>query len=575
MRAFFGELKRRNVFKVGAAYAVAGWLLIQGAAILLPTYAAPAWVMPVFTTLVIGGFPVALILAWAFQVTPEGVRPTAQAAKISETSAGAPAPTQAIEKPVAAVLANSVAVLPFENMSPKPDDAYFAAGLHEEVLNRLAQISALNVIARTSVMRFAKTTKPVPEIARELNVMTVMEGSVRFAGERVRVTMQLIDGATDMHLWSETYERPLGDIFAIESDIAMNVANALQATLSPIEQERITEAPTKSPEAYALFLRANDADEHGETDTAMDLLERAIKLDPEFAAAYGRMALRQSFNTVNTNVLSAVPPERRAEFAALSRKNAERAIALDPHVPYAHAALAMPAIAAWRWTEAEKAFESALDAAPNDDRTRRLVGLLLSALGRHEEAIAIAKRAVDLDPDHPNAGWYAMQVGFAGRYDEAAAVLERAIVVDPTDLILRDWLAFMEVARGNPAAAIKQLEISEKIAAGKPLVVFLPEWAYAYSRAGRRQDAARLFNELELAVEKGARPGAGGWAMACLAVGDEKQALEWLEKAAEKAANHQPDEGYNNLINLKLNVTNDPVLKRSEFVEVLSRIRGD
>jgi Tfp pilus assembly protein PilF len=402
-----------------------------------------------------------------------------------------------------------------------------------------------------------------------------MEGSVRFANDRVRVSAQLVDGVTGTNLWSDTYELPLGDTFKIESDIAMNVANALQAKFSPEEQARIEKVPTKSPEAYALYLQVNSAFLVGDTARIMSLLRRAIEIDPQFALAYARLADVQAASQVNAQTGNAPPAAQRAEQETLSRKNAERAIELDPDVPYAHTALAIPAYTGWRWSEADKGFARALEIAPNEDLARIIYGWLLSWMGRHDEAIAVAKRAVELNPDNPNAGYYGVQLAYAGRYGAAADVLERGIAVEPTDLLARDWLALMDIARGNPADAIEQLKLSEQIAGANPAIVFLPEWAYDYSRAGSRVDAERLFKDIKAAAEKEAEPGAGGWAMAYLAIGDEKQALGWLEKAATKAANHQPDEGLHALMNLKMNVTNDPVLKKPEFVRVLSRIKGD
>jgi tetratricopeptide (TPR) repeat protein len=202
-------------------------------------------------------------------------------------------------------------------------------------------------------------------------------------------------------------------------------------------------------------------------------------------------------------------------------------------------------------------------------------GVLLSVLGRHAEAIALAERSLELNPNDPNACWYAFQLGYAGDYETAAVVFKKALADRPTDALYRGWLAFMEIALGNLDAAIEQVEISERLATEQRLITFLTGWAYTYSRADGPEDAARIFAEILGAAEKGAQPGAGGWALAYLAIGDRERALNWLKTAADKAANHEPDEGFYNLLGLKMNLTNDPVLKEPEFVEVLSRIRGD
>ena len=266
--SFLGEIKRRKVFQVSVAYAFVGWLLIEVASVLLPTFEAPEWVMQVFSFAVIAGFPLAVILAWAYDITPAGVvrtpaRALPERAEDGDSQQADQTPAQPPTAPAAvsddaspAVLPNSVAVLPLENLSPNPDDAYFAAGIHEEILNYLTKIKDLSIIARTSVKKYANTDMSIAEIAGELGVGTVMEGSVRYAGERVRVTAQLIDAATEDHLWSEVYERDLADIFAIQSDIATRIATALEATFSTAERQRIEKPPTDSPVAYALYLKA-------------------------------------------------------------------------------------------------------------------------------------------------------------------------------------------------------------------------------------------------------------------------------------------------------------------------------
>ena len=279
--SFITELKRRNVFKVGFAYAVVSWLVMQVSSTAAPALSLPEWTTSMITFLLVLGFPITLILAWAFELTPDGIRST-QAASIEEdvtrltsrrldfaiiallgaavvflvmdnyileddaatvvdaapepvAEEAAPEPQPAPEPAVPEqpeVLPNSVAVLPFENLSLDPENAFFAAGIHEETLNQLTKLHNLSVISRTSVLRYEDSELSIPEIATELNVGAVMEGSVRYADDKVRITAQLIDAATDEHLWSEVYERDFADIFAIQSDIAMNIANALEAEFS-------------------------------------------------------------------------------------------------------------------------------------------------------------------------------------------------------------------------------------------------------------------------------------------------------------------------------------------------------
>jgi tetratricopeptide (TPR) repeat protein len=204
-----------------------------------------------------------------------------------------------------------------------------------------------------------------------------------------------------------------------------------------------------------------------------------------------------------------------------------------------------------------------------------VLAMLVAATGRHDEAIAIASRAREIDPGNPDAGYYAFALGYAGQYEAAAARLEQMIDQSPTNLIYRAWLAYMRIALGDSEAAVRQIETAERLAVDEQAMAFLGQWAYAYSRAGRQDDALRLVAEIEQAVAAGKPVGTGSRAMAYLAIGDEARALEWLEVAAARAGRHEPDQSINVLAALKSNVTNDPVLKQPEFVTALASIRGD
>lgn len=257
------------------------------------------------------------------------------------------------------VLPNSIAVLPFENISLDPEDAFLAAGIHEEILNQLAKLSELNVIARTSMMQYAAGDKSIPQVAEELNVETVMEGSVRYADGRVLVTVQLIDPVTNAHLWSESYNRELADVFAIQSDIAMSIANALEAEFS-VEELTSGRYPTSSPEAYELYLRAIDVFDNGDLQAVPSTLNRAIALDPGFANAYALMARYYA-----EQLSSGAAGNNPNDVERLARENADLALSLDPTVAFAHLAL----------------------------------GQLHQLNGRAEAALASYRRAVDLSPD--------------------------------------------------------------------------------------------------------------------------------------------------------------------------------
>jgi TolB-like protein/Tfp pilus assembly protein PilF len=523
---------------------------------------------------IIGALALALVLVVLDSYVLTGGLPPAAAVATSEAAAPAPA---AVPQPSApaerSVLPNSVAVLPFANMSPSADNAYFAAGIHEEVLNYLAKLSALNVIARTSMLRYADTPLTMREIAAELNVETIMEGSVRYAGDEVRITAQLIDPTTGAHLWSEAYQRKIDDIFAIQADIAMNIANAVGAEFSVAEQNALETPPTSSPAAYALYLQANDQFRTallGSTDAALALLDRALAIDPEFAAAYAAKAANYSSMFVNTVQGTAVAPEDRAALERRVRENAERALALDPDEARARLALRSINIITWRWAD----YAETLD--PAEERALQAVSLwVLSWMGNHAAALRIAEQLVELNPNDPGVHLFlGVVLAYAGDRATSIQNLNRSLELAPANILARAWLAYDAVALGNDDEALAELQLIERMVGANRPLVFLPELAYAYSRLGRDDDVARLFAEIEVRAAE-ADVGVGTWAMAYLAAGDEDEALRRLEAAAEKARNHEPDQGYLQLMNLRMNFLADPRIREPRFADVLNRIRGD
>src|SRR5205809_830186 len=317
---FFGELKRRNVYRVAVTYAVIAWLLIQAASILLPTFEAPTWVMKGFVVFLILGFAVAVFISWAFEATPQGMKRTENvspdevlpswsprkfAALIvaiallaagllvfnllrSRSNPASPPLSRALDLP-----AKSIAVLPFENLSRDPDNAYFTEGIQDEILTRLAKIADLKVISRASTQRYKSSPDDLPQIARRLGVANFLEGSVQKAADRVRVSVQLINVPDDAHLWAETYDRHLTDIFAVESEIATKIADTLKAKLTGSEQHAIAVRPTNNSEAHQLYLKGryfwNKRTAHDFT-TAIQYFQQAIDNDPGFALAYTGLA---------------------------------------------------------------------------------------------------------------------------------------------------------------------------------------------------------------------------------------------------------------------------------------------
>jgi TolB-like protein/tetratricopeptide (TPR) repeat protein len=597
------RIKNHKVLQWGVAYLGASLALAQAQDLLAASFGWSALVGRVVLILLIAGLPIALTIAWyhghralrhmsagelgilSVLVLIGGVffsaafRPAGEAASppSAEPPAVTSAPTNIGGPPFAAadVLPNKIAVLPCENLSPDANDAHFATGLHQDIIWQLDKLKELNPLPRRVVLPYADTRLTLAEIARELDVEALLDCAVRYANGRVRITAELLDAGAARTLWQDDYEpsiADLGDVFAVQADIAMNIANALSVVFTTEERLLLEKPPTVSTEAYVFLLRAYDAPN---VEKEEELLRQAIAADPGYALPYAILAARWSSTLINTNLAAAIPAAERAALGARVRTYALRALELEPSVPSARAALTMDAMLNWRWSEAYALFAGARSMAPNDVMQYDI--FLLSYLGRFEEAMAVANRARQLFPNRPaEQMWKGWALGYRGRYDDAAR--EFAAVVESAPgaafVLARDWLARMEVARGNDAAALEQLRLSERIATERQ-PVFLPMWAYCYGRLGEGADARRIFAEMETKEAAGTRFGAGGWAMAHLAVGDESRALEQLRVAARKAAEHEPDEGFFALMALRTNVTNDDRLRHPEFVEVLERIRGD
>jgi len=566
--SLFGELRRRNVFRVGIAYLAAAWLLIQVADVVLSNFATPAWIIQALIFSLALGFPFVLLLAWFYELTPEGVKATADVEpveavrftgrKIDFAIIGVLVVAVGIllvRSPIEdqrSVLPNSVAVLPFENLSPDIDDAYFATGLHDEILNQLAKLSNISVISRTSVLRYQDSDLSIPEIAAELNVGTVMEGSVRYANDRVRITTQLIDAETDEHLWSETYDREFADIFAIESDIAINISSALEAEFSLVERESIEKIPTDSPAAYRFYLAALDL-RGGLGD---DLLDRAIELDAEFALPYAQKAWRSTSPLVGVG--PGASPDDAVELERAVRENAERALVLDPTIGLAHAALGAIHQAQWRGEAAEEELRRAVQLSPNSVEVLVMYGRFKRYRGEYGEAIKLTRRAAELAP---NDFYPAIQLFLAYRFagDWNAAV---DAATDEFDL------AYAEAARGNSAEALAAVRIAEQSGDYRPFD--LAQFAQIYALAGRPGEARRVFGEFVAATED--QPvGDAIWARAYMTIGDYEEALRRVESAV---ADRVPTD-FAALAELAANPWDDPELASPRFRALLDGLWDD
>jgi len=580
--SFLGELRRRNVVKVAVAYAIVGWLLIEVAATVFPIVQLPGWTVTFLTMLILFGFPIALILSWAYEITADGMKRSHEVEatesithvtgrKVDFAIIGALVLALGFfvysymlegESEVADVLPNSVAVLPLENLSPDPDNAYFAAGMHEEILNHLAKLRNLNVISRTSVVRYTDSDLSVPEIANELNVKTVMEGSVRYANDRVLVTIQLIDPETDAHLWSESYNRDLSDIFAIQADIAMNVANALEAEFSLEEQESIESIPTDSPEAYEFYLRAVSLGGGTQVlDAAIEYLDSAIRLDPSFALAYAAKAW------LSAAVLTGNVPAQQAEYERIAQENATQALALDPTLGLAHFALAFVHQAHWRWDEAELAFEEALRLNPNSAEVLSQYSRTKRYRGEYDVAVEVARRAAELDPQNWGSYFFlGITYQYTRNYDAAATSFRQALELNPTVGNLHAQLGFAQVSLGDWDDAVRELKVAEEIYGENIQSQRYSQLAAGYARMGRSDDVERLFHALEVRAENSPVT-AAVWAQMYIALEDYDQALEWLETAVDSQAPDLVPLGH-----IKGNPYGNPALEEPRFQELRDRI---
>ncbi len=590
-----GEIKRRKVFQVAVVYAVVAWLLVQIVDIVNDPLNLPAWFDTVAIVSLMLGFPIAMVVAWAFDITPAGVVRTPASDTVAETGVSVSATHQPIQSPEQAspsppggsgerrseLLRNSVAVLPLENLSPNPDDAYFAAGIHEEILNYLTKIKDLSVIARTSVKKYMDTDKSISEIAGELGVGTVMEGSVRYAGERVRVTAQLIDAATENHLWSEVYERDLADVFAIQADIAAKIADGLEAEFSAAERESIEALPTTgSSEAHALFLKSQAL--FGQGDTALlgttpasvraniqSKLDQAIGLDPEFAHPYAMKALLYAVSKTYDPIKEKDWLKRCAELDEYVRLNAEKALALNANLGLPHFALALHHQINWRGEHAREAYERALELRPNDSNVLTWYSVLKWSSEAFGDAVRLAEKALALDPGgnplvYVNLGIY---LHASGDHSASANILEKASKAHPGSAFPYLLRTLPELALGNEARARQGMRLADQLMPDDSAPTIRAHVAYGYGMLGQREDAKRVWNRTEEMIgDRFVDPIVRVWG--CLALGESDQALQWLHKA------ENPE--YRQEIWLrtfmKQNTWADPILDQPEFVEARSRL---
>jgi len=487
LRNFFAELQRRNVYKVAVAYAVVSWLLIQAASILFPTFEAPAWVMKVFVAVLALGLPIVLVFSWAFEITPEGIMRESEIdpsksitprtgrrivgltvvfavvaaallafqllrSKILTTT------TSSVASIASTISAKSVAVLPLVNTSGDPSNEYFSDGLSEELIAVLAKIPDLKVIGRSSSFLFKGKSADSGAIGQKLGVAHLIEGSVRKQGDRVRIVAELITAADGRSIWSETYDRELKDVFAVQEEIAKSVAEQMKVKL--LGERNLSDAgpSNQNPAAHNAVLQSDFYFQQQTAESiqkAISFAQEAVRLDPNYALAYAKLsqAWRQfgaSFATANTE-----------EAYEEARKAADRAASLAPDLVEVRKAVGWVSMnPALDFRTAEKEFRRALELAPGDAGAKNALSFSLMAQGRLAEAEQTCREAILLDPLVTTL-WYNLGrlAVAAGRYQDAEQMFRKGLEIQPRAARFHTYLATLNIVEKNPTAALEQAQL--------------------------------------------------------------------------------------------------------------------
>jgi len=596
--SFLGEVKRRKIFQVAAVYAVVAWLIIQIVSVIEAPLRLPEWFDTAIIVLLAIGLPIALVLSWGFNLTPEGVVREGDGEdvvsksgfKIEHLLFGVIAialvwliyrvefsrPNQVVEAPAideqviedaagetpSDVLPNSIAVLPFENLSLDPEDAFFAAGIHESTLNQLAKIRDLIVMSRSSVMQYEENRPPIADIATALNVETVMEGSVRYANGRVLITAQLIDGKTDAHLWSDEFNLELTDVFAVQAEVARQIAIAMHVRLLPDEVARISRRATESTEAYQYFLRALSVPNPGyfpeNRREKIELFKQAIAADSNFADAYAWLAISY-YNDRQTDIA--------AEYA-------QKAIELDPTVGSAHLILGLTHANYYaRQEEARAALLKVKEYSPNYPDALSVAARYLGLQsGDWAEAIQMGRRAAAIEPNNSFINTYLARIYLdAGELAAAASEIRALIRRTPDkyepylDLATTDYLLDnRDAARENLDRAVNNMP---------PRATFrVDSVPYLYGLLGDMEMAESLLARFEAVMVEtdGRSPQFLGWSV--LGTRDRERSLqEWKRMIDGYIEGGQPA-SLGRITRFRDNFLNDPMLEEPEFLELRRRL---
>ena len=558
----FAELKRRNVYKVAVAYIVAGWALSQGVAQVFPVFDVPNWIIRSIVVLIVLGLPIALVLAWMFEITPQGIKRTETAdampasarpkkyiwiyvvvigAAVSiglfflgrYSAQNTPTPRPVTEPEARpgfqgeaatgqTIPQKSIAVLPFDNLSRDPDNAYFCEGVQDEILTRLAKVADLKVISRTSTQHFKSSPDNLPQIAKQLGVAHIVEGSVQKAGDAVRVNVQLINAASDAHLWAETFDRKLTDIFAVESEIAKTIAETLQARLTGSEKSSIAKTPTVNPEAYELYLKGRffwNKRTGDDLRKSIEYLKQAIAKDPGYALAYA--ALADSYGLLR--FYGGASP---AESVVPAEAAAKKALELDDSLAEAHASLGLIATEELEVNRAVNELERAIQLNPNYATAHHWLGLALATLRQSDRSVGELKRALELDPLSMiiNADLSIIYL-YARRYDAAEAQARKTLEIDSRSFVAHYYLGAVMQLTGRLKEAIPEFQKAVELNNDPYSIAML---AQAYARNGQTDEARKLLAHLN-EMAKSAEVPEYALATVYTSLGEKERAIEALE----------------------------------------------
>src|SRR5215217_495091 len=479
-KIFFGELKRRNVYKVAVAYGVVAWLLMQVASQIFPFFEIPNGVVRLVILLLIIGFPIAVIIAWAFEVTPEGIKRTEAADAAGQRSRGgawiyivligavlsvglffvgrytAGYTTPRLSEAATAIPEKSIAVLPLVNESGDPKDEYFSDGLSEELIAALAQISGLKVIGRSSSFRFKDRKEAPKTIGEKLGVSTLLDGTVRKQGDRVRIVAALVNATNGIQLWTRTFDRELKDIFAVQEEIARAVAESLKVTLLGSQNRPAQRGAPSNADAHNAYLQGHFHFQRRNLEDyrkAVGYFDQAIRLDPNYALAYAERS--EAWTYVGDLTGQHEPAWLNA------RRDAEKAVAIAPDLAEAHAALGfLRFLVDWKFTEGLNELKRVKELSPSNPTANDLLARVIGYFGRVDEAERQARQAVELDPLSVIAQNNLARVLFyAGKLDEAVAVARKSAELQPAAAATHRWQTLIAAQRGDGETALREAQL--------------------------------------------------------------------------------------------------------------------